>query len=110
MLGPVLVVAGVLFSFSIYGLYRYLHQDEEIREQVERTVERRRRDTSVEDLKQLVPIGMSKESVRKLLGDPDSIKDVEAFLNPVELWHYQCSDGRVVVTFRDERVQSIRQQ
>jgi hypothetical protein len=57
---------------------------------------------------QIAP-GMSEEEVRARLGRPHALNELEAGLSPLELWYYNCADGRVLITIRGGKVKGVKQ-
>jgi hypothetical protein len=109
LVSPLLFVAGALLCLSLLGLTKYLHQDEEVREGLRQTVERRRREISGDEMKGLIPVGTTVEGVRRLVGEPDTTREINSGVDTLELWYYQCTDGRVQISFLDGKVQGVKQ-
>jgi hypothetical protein len=57
---------------------------------------------------QIAP-GMSEEEVRAMLGRPHALNELEAGLSTIELWYYNCADGRVLITIRGGKVRGVKQ-
>jgi hypothetical protein len=109
LVSPFLLAAGALLCLSVLGLMKYLHQDEDVREGLRQAVQRRHLEISGEELKAFVPIGSTKDEARRMLGEPDTSREMESGPDTLELWFYQCNDGRVQITFLDGKVQGVKQ-
>ena len=109
LVSPLLLAAGAVLCLSLLALVKYLHQDEEVRHGLQQAVERRRLEISGEEMKGLVPTGMTRDGVRKLVGEPETTREIDSGLDTLELWYYQCTDGRVQISFLDGKVQAVKQ-
>ena len=64
----------------------------------------------VRELKEQVPVGMSRELVLEVFGTPTFTKDLASGLGTLEIWYYNCKDGQAQISFQDGKVISVRQQ
>jgi hypothetical protein len=109
LVSPLILAAGAVLCLSLLALVKYLHQDEEVRQGLQHAVQQRRLELSGEEMKWLVPAGMTREGVRRLVGEPETTREIDSGLDTLELWYYQCTDGRVQISFLDGKVQAVKQ-
>jgi hypothetical protein len=109
LVSPLLLAAGALLCLSVLGLVKWLNQDEEVRAGLRQAVQRRHLEISGEELKAFVPVGSTRDEARRMLGEPDTSREMESGQDAVELWYYQCNDGRVQITFFNGKVQGVKQ-
>jgi hypothetical protein len=62
----------------------------------------------MQEVKDLVAIGMSREDVQGVLGEPSFAKELADALSSLEVWRYNCRDGIVQITMRDGKVTTIK--
>jgi hypothetical protein len=92
---------------TIYFSYRESGNPEEIRRAVQEQARVAARE-SAEAIRSRVTIGMTREYVEFMLGDPDDSRQMADAESRLELWDYECRDGaRVQISILDGKVQSI---
>jgi hypothetical protein len=64
---------------------------------------------STEIMRERVTVGMTKDYVQQVLGEPDSTREISNGDSRLELWYYQCDDGKVQISILDGKVQSVKQ-
>ena len=103
----IVVAAAAFFSVSLYFYLRGLNTPEESRQAIQelsRKTARESRDT----IKLRVLVGMTRDYVEYALGKPDSTREMNNGDAVLELWEYECADGRVQISILDGKVQGVR--
>ena len=104
MLGTIIALL-VSLILSRYELARYKEMVEQLRLQALGPPGT----TRSADFKARITPGMSSDTLREMVGAPDSMKQLGGGLAELELWYYNCIDGRVMVTIRDGKVEGVKQ-
>jgi hypothetical protein len=103
----IVAAAAVFFSVSFYFYLRTLNTPEESRraiQELSRKTARESRDT----VKLRVSVGMTRDYVEYALGKPDTTQEMNNGDVALELWEYECADGRVQISILDGKVQSVK--
>jgi len=103
----VVVAAVAFFSVSLYFYIRGLNTPEEMRQAIQEQSRRTARE-SRDSIKLRVLVGMTRDYVEYALGEPDSTREMNNGDAVLELWEYECADGRVQISILDGKVQSVR--
>jgi hypothetical protein len=96
-----------LATLSAAYLLRELHRDEDVRENVRKTIEGRRRSMSVSEVTSSIPVGLPEQGVEAFLGDPDRKHEMGSGMATLAVWDYECADGKVRVTIQDGKVIAV---
>ena len=104
---PLLIAAGAFLTLGIVGFYRYLTKSEEVKQGIENTVNTTALPVSTAELREKLTMGMSKDDLLKSLGNPNFAKSIDNGDSSLDLWYYQCADGRVLISMRDDKIISV---
>jgi hypothetical protein len=108
LVSPLLLLAGAVLALSSVAFYRYLTRDDEIREGAARTIDTAPRRVSAEELKKKLSVGMDKDEVQEVVGKPNLRQQFDEGGSVMELWWYNCKDGQVRVSIRDDHIISVQ--
>jgi hypothetical protein len=101
--GAALLLSGATIFLSTRGINTPEAVQKAVREQARRAA-RESRDT----LHESVSVGMARDYVEWLLGQPDGSHQITNDESVLELWDYDCRDGaRVQISILDGKVQAI---
>jgi len=103
----IVAAAAIFFSVSFYFYMRGLSTPDESRraiQELSRKTARESRDT----IKLRVSAGMTRDYVEYALGKPDTTQEMNNGDILLELWEYECADGRVQISILDGKVQSVK--
>jgi hypothetical protein len=104
MLGTMLALL-VTTVFYQLELNHWRHQADQLRVQFEGQPGTR----PMAFFKQKLNLGMTREEVKEAVGLPNSTKDIGQGLSDMEVWYFNCTDGRFFITLQDGRVQNMKQ-
>jgi hypothetical protein len=100
-------VSGVSLAFSIMA---FTHEQRRLQQQTEKLAEEAIRSgpgIPLEELRARLAPGMSQDQVRTESGRPTGAKQIATGFTDVELWSYQCTDGRIELTFHDGKLEPL---
>jgi hypothetical protein len=103
----IVVAAVAFFSISLFFYIRTQSAPEELRSKI-RAQSHQTAHESTDSIKSRVGTGMTKEFVEFALGVPDKIDEMTSGESQLELWEYECADGRITISMLNGKVQSVR--